>query len=79
MTGQKGERGEQGEQGFDGLKGEPGIDGLPGLIGQKGEPGLVITKTEGESYSFGEVQIRDICSKVLQGLGLISQKKKSKG
>lgn len=65
MTGQKGERG---EQGFDGQRGERGSDGLPGLNGQKGEPGLVITKTEGESYSFSEVQIRDICSKLLQGL-----------
>lgn len=68
LSGQKGERGERGEQGFDGQKGEPGNDGLPGLIGQKGEPGVVISRTEGESYSYSEVQIRDICSKVLQGL-----------
>lgn len=67
LTGQKGERGESGEQGFDGQKGERGYDGLPGLIGQKGEPGSVITRTEGESYSFSEVQIREICSKLLQG------------
>lgn len=65
LTGQKGERG---DQGYDGQKGERGNDGLPGLNGQKGEPGLIITKTEGESYSFSEVQIREICSKVVQGL-----------
>lgn len=67
MTGQKGERGEIGDQGFDGKKGERGNDGFNG---QKGEPGLIITKTEGESYSFNEVQIRDLCSKVVQGLHL---------
>lgn len=68
LSGQKGERGERGEQGFDGQKGEHGNDGIPGLNGQKGEPGIIITKTEGESYSFNEVQIREICSKLLQGL-----------
>lgn len=65
LSGQKGERG---EQGFDGQKGERGSDGWPGLNGEKGEPGAVITKTEGESYSFSEIQIRDICSNVVQGL-----------
>lgn len=68
LSGQKGERGERGEQGFDGERGERGSDGLPGLNGQKGEPGLIITKTEGESYSLNEVQIRGICSNLLQGL-----------
>lgn len=57
--------GYQGLLGLQGFKGERGDIGLPG---QKGEPGTIITRTEGSSYSYGEIQIRDICSSVLQGL-----------
>lgn len=59
--------GEPGAAGFFGEKGERGERGEVGIIGQKGEPGLIITRTEGESYSYSEIQIRDICSSVIKG------------
>lgn len=58
--------GEPGAAGFFGEKG-PISRGEAGIIGQKGEPGLIITRTEGESYSYSEIQIRDICSSVIKG------------
>lgn len=47
--------------------GSRGERGEIGIKGQKGEPGTIITSTEGSSYSYSEIQIRDICNNVLQG------------
>lgn len=43
------------------------LQGAYGEKGEKGEPGLIITRNEGESRSFGELDIREICSNVLKG------------
>lgn len=43
------------------------LQGAYGEKGEKGEPGLIITRNEGESHSFGELDIREICSNVLKG------------
>lgn len=61
--GRPGPRGEIGIIGERGAKGERGES----IKGQKGEPGISVTRTEGSAYTFSEVQIRDICSSVLQG------------
>lgn len=63
FKGRPGPRGEVGIIGERGAKGERGDS----IKGQKGEPGISITRTEGSAYSYGEVQIRDICSNIIQG------------
>lgn len=41
--------------------------GAFGQKGEKGEPGLIIHRNEGESHSFGELEIREICGNVVKG------------
>lgn len=43
-------------------------ESIIGQKGEKGEPGLVITKFEGETHNFGELQIREICGNIIRGL-----------
>lgn len=56
-----------GFQGVMGLQGARGERGEAGIKGEKGEPGVIIERTEGSSYTYSEVQIRDICSNVIKG------------
>lgn len=50
-----------------GLNGERGERGYHGEKGEKGEPGTIISRASGESNSFGELQIREICSNIVRG------------